>query len=78
MGHNMIKIEGLTRRQRAIADVLWMMEGRDQVLRFVETLNEGSRADARVVLNMMVAVTLDGCDHVEESTLELIDNIRKR
>jgi hypothetical protein len=62
-----ITIEGLTKRQRAIADVLWMINGRDEVLKFVSTLEPSTQQDAWVVINMMVAAIMDEVDTVDEA-----------
>jgi len=66
-----IHIEGLTQRQRAIADVLWMMNGKDAVLGFIKSLEEDTRKDALVVLNMMVAAVMDEIEDTELAKIEL-------
>jgi hypothetical protein len=72
----MIEIEGLTQRQRAIADVLWMMNGKDAVLSFIQSLEADTRKDALVVLNMMVATVMDEIQTVEPEVKELLDKFR--
>jgi hypothetical protein len=66
-----IHIEGLTQRQRAIADVLWMMNGKDAVLSFIKSLEADTRKDALVVLNMMVAAVMDEITDTELAKIEL-------
>jgi len=66
-----IHIEGLTDRQRAIADVLWMMNGKDAVLGFIRSLEADTRKDAMVVLNMMVAAVMDEIEDTELAKIEL-------
>ena len=66
-----IHIEGLTQRQRAIADVLWMMNGKDAVLGFIRSLEADTRKDAMVVLNMMVAAVMDEIEDTELAKIEL-------
>jgi len=72
----MIEIQGLTQRQRAIADVLWMMNGKDAVLSFIKSLEADTRKDAMVVLNMMVAGVMDEIQSVEPEVKELLDKYR--
>jgi hypothetical protein len=71
-----IEIQGLSRRQRAIADVLWMMNGKAAVLSFINSLEADTRKDAYTVLNMMVAAVMDEITHVDESTVLELDRIR--
>lgn len=71
-----IEITGLTTRQRAIADVLWMMNGKDSVLSFINSLEAETKKDAMVVLNMMVAAVMDEINLVEDLVKSEIDRIR--
>lgn len=71
-----IEITGLTTRQRAIADVLWMMNGKDSVLSFINSLEAETKKDAMVVLNMMVAAVMDEINLVEDVVKSEIDRIR--
>ena len=45
-----IQIEGLNKRQRAIADVLWMMNTKADALRFIASLEPQTRRDAETVI----------------------------
>jgi hypothetical protein len=74
----MITIEGLNKRQRAIADVLWMMNGHDAVMSFIKSLEPATQKDAMTVLDMMVAAVYDEIDSVEPETVQMIDAIAKR
>ena len=71
-----IQIQGLTTRQRAIADVLWMMNGKDAVLSFINSLESDTQKDAQVVLNMMVAAVMDEINEVDDLTKLEIDRIK--
>jgi hypothetical protein len=71
-----IEITGLTTRQRAIADVLWMMNGKDSVLSFINSLEADTKKDAMVVLNMMVAAVMDEITDVEDLVKSEIDRIK--
>jgi hypothetical protein len=72
----MIQIEGLNRRQRAIADVLWLMNTREDAERFVQSLEPNTRKDAETVIHMMMLAVIDECDTVEDSVKSLIDNLK--
>ena len=71
-----IEIQGLTTRQRAIADVLWMMNGKDAVLSFINSLEADTKKDAYTVLNMMVAAVMDEITDIDDLTKSEIDRIR--
>ena len=62
-----IQIEGLSKRQRAIADVLWMINGREQVRQFLETLEADTRRDAETVIEMMIAALMDDVEDTEQA-----------
>jgi hypothetical protein len=63
----MIQIEGLTRRQRVIADILWMMNSKEECRRFVASLEPANRRDAETVVEMMILAVCDEVESVAES-----------
>jgi hypothetical protein len=71
-----IQIQGLNKRQRAIADVLWMMNSKDDALRFIASLEPKTRRDAETVIEMMQLAVIDECDSIDESVKSLIDNLK--
>jgi hypothetical protein len=62
----MIEIEGLNKRQRAIADILWMMNSKEDCLKFIASLDAQTRRDAELVVTMMILAV---CDEVEDVAL---------
>ena len=72
----MIQIEGLNKRQRAIADVLWLMNSKADALRFIASLEPDTRRDAETVIQMMMLAVIDECDTVDDSVKELLDNLK--
>jgi len=54
-----ILIDGLTKRQRALADVMWGLDTTDDVMSFIATLPEDQQREARTVMNLMVWAMLD-------------------
>ena len=71
-----VQIRGLSKRQRAIADVLWVMNTREDAERFIASLEPQTQQDARTVVEMMQLAIIDECNHVDESTKSIIDNLR--
>jgi hypothetical protein len=71
-----IEITGLSKRQRAIADVLWMMNTREDAERFVRSLEPATRKDAETVILMMMLAVIDECETVDDSVKSLIDNLK--
>jgi hypothetical protein len=71
-----IQITGLTRRQRAIADVLWLMNTRADAERFIASLEPGTQQDALTVVEMMQLAIIDECNQVDDEVKQLIDKVR--
>ena len=71
-----VQIRGLSKRQRAIADVLWMMNTREDAERFIASLAPDTQQDANTVVEMMQLAIIDEIDTVDESTKSIIDNCR--
>lgn len=60
-----ISIEGLSRKQRAYADILWSMNGTEEVSRFVASLPPAERREATTVMTLMVWALLDQVQDTE-------------
>jgi len=71
-----ITIEGLNRRQTVLADIMWAMNSRDQVERFIQTLPALQQAEARTVLEMMTAAVYDDIETVFPETKDLLTKYR--
>jgi hypothetical protein len=54
-----IYIDGLSKRQRVLADVMWALDTTDDVMNFITSLPEDQQAEARTVMSMMVWAMLD-------------------
>ena len=72
----LVQIQGLSKRQRALADVLWMMKTREDAERFIASLEPQTQQDANTVVEMMQLAIIDEVDTVDESTKLIIDNCR--
>ena len=71
-----IEIQGLNKRQRAIADVLWLMQSKADALRFIASLEPQTRRDAETVIEMMQLAVIDECDSIDDSVKSIIDNLK--
>jgi hypothetical protein len=71
-----IQIEGLNKRQRAIADVLWMMNTKADALRFIASLEPQTRRDAETVIEMMQLAVIDECDSIDDSVKSMLDRLK--
>ena len=71
-----IQIQGLSPKQRILADLIWRMDDRETVEQFVRTLPVEDAIDARIVITMMLWAFLDEVNEVDDSVKELIDNCR--
>jgi hypothetical protein len=71
-----IQIEGLNKRQRAIADVLWMMNTKADALRFIASLEPQTRRDAETVIEMMQLAVIDECESIDDSVKLMLDNLK--
>ena len=69
-------IEGLNAKQRALADIMWAMDSREQVESFVRALHPKDRKDAETVCQMMILAFFDEVDTVDDSVKSLIDNLK--
>ena len=60
-------IEGLNKRQRAIADILWTFNSKAECDRFIASLQPVWRRDAETVIEMMIWAVCDECQDVAEA-----------
>lgn len=72
----MITIEGLSRKQKALADIMWAMDGTEQVTSFIAALHPKDRKEASAVCELMILACIDECDTVDDSVKSIIDNLR--
>jgi hypothetical protein len=63
----MIQIEGLTRKQRLLADIIWSFNDKGAVERFVASLPKKDRRDAETIVEMMILAFLDEVDNTDEA-----------
>lgn len=71
----MITIEGLTRKQKMLADIIWALDTQDQVRNFIASLPPKDRNEAQVVCEMMILAFIDECEDTQDAQ-RVIDQFR--
>jgi len=55
-----IKLTGLNKRQRVLADIMWSIEEWDDVVKFIATLPKRERAECEGIVEMMRMELVEG------------------
>ena len=71
-----IEIQGLNKTQRALADIMWGMDGKEEVMGFIHSLKGRNRQEAETVLELMLWAIWDECGEITTDTKELLDTYR--
>jgi hypothetical protein len=73
------KIDGLTRKQVALLDIMWTLEDQDSVSNFIRSLPEDDRLQAQSLMTLLIHETLEefleGVTEFPEAQ-EVIERIR--
>lgn len=72
-----IQIEGLTKKQKLFADLMWSMDGKDEVEAFIRSLPKKDREQAQVVCELMILALFDEVETVEQEVVELINSFKE-
>lgn len=76
-----IKLDGLNKRQRVLADIMWAIEEWDDVERFIATLPQRERIECEGIVEMMKMELVEGyrtgmgLDNTQEANV-VIDQFR--
>lgn len=73
----MITIEGLTNKQRLLADIIWSLDTQEQVRSFISTLPARDRLEAQLVTQLMILAFIDEVDSIDPETVELINSYKE-
>lgn len=73
----MIQIEGLNKKQRMFADIIWSLDTQDQVQAFIRSLPKADRDQAQVVCEMMILAFFDEVDTVDAQTIDIINKAKE-
>lgn len=72
-----MEIEGLTERQRELADRIWAIQSPDHLVEFFQTLPRSLLQDAYFVYKLIIEHALDDMDYGDCSeALEVIEHVR--
>lgn len=71
-----ITLEGLTRQQYQIADMIWSCESQEDVDRLIRNLPAAYKQDAVTVHTLMIAAVMDQYEVITDDVKELIDRCR--
>jgi 23S rRNA C2498 (ribose-2'-O)-methylase RlmM len=72
----MITIQGLTKQQRQIADMIWSCDTQEDVDRLIQNLPKSYNKDAVVIHQMMIAAVMDQHEGITEDVQSVIDRVR--
>jgi 23S rRNA C2498 (ribose-2'-O)-methylase RlmM len=72
----MITIQGLTKQQYQIADMIWSCDSQEDVDRLIQNLPVSYKKDAVVIHQMMIAAVMDQYEEITEDVQSVIDRIR--
>ena len=62
-------IDGLNAKQRALADIMWALDGYDQVQAFIATLPLRDQKECRSIIELMKMAVVEQCyDGIGEMT----------
>lgn len=70
-----ITLEGLTKQQYQIADLLWQCDTQQQVQHLIEHMPPEYKKDAVVIHELMIAAVMDQHTEVSEDVKDIIDRI---
>jgi hypothetical protein len=62
-----IELQGLNRKQMALADIMWSLDTKDRVLDFISTLPEADQRDCHTIIELMKLAFADEIQDVTEA-----------
>jgi len=74
------ELQGLTARQKVLADIMWQLEEYDDVEAFIATLPERDACECQSIIEMMRMAVVEQCyDGIQnlDAAQSVIDKIRK-
>jgi hypothetical protein len=73
-----ITIEGLSERQRVLADMIWACDSKAEIDLFIKSLpNKALKTEAQVIIDMLLIATIDQCYDGNGSLAEANELINK-
>lgn len=71
----MVTVEGFTKRQRFLADIIWNLNSQRQVNDFIKSLPVDQRQEAELVVEMLIIAVIDEIDTVDDEVVEMLAEI---
>ncbi len=73
-----ITLEGLTKQQYQIADMIWSCDSQEAVEQLLRAMPEQYKTDAVTVHPLMIAAVMDQHEDITEDVKDIINSIRSR
>jgi len=71
-----IQIEGLNKRQKILADILWSAGSISQVRKFINSLPDQDKRDAATIMELIKWAILDEIEIVDPEVIEIIEGLK--
>lgn len=71
-----IQIEGLNKRQKILADILWGARSISQVRMFLNSLPDQDKKDAKLIMELIQLAILDEIETVDPEIIEIIEELK--
>lgn len=71
-----ITLQGLTKQQYQIADLLWGCDTQAQVQAMIAAMPQAYRQDAETIYELMIAAVMDQHEEITEDVQAIIDRCR--
>ena len=71
-----ITLQGLTRQQYQIADLLWGCDTQAQVQAMIAAMPQAYRQDAETIYELMIAAVMDQHEEITEDVQAIIDRCK--
>lgn len=71
-----IQIEGLSRKQAALADIIWACDSKETVENFINSLQGENKREAKTVLELMTLAVWDSIDSIDDQVVEIIESFK--
>ena len=72
-----ITLAGLTARQMVFCDIMWELENKEDVDKFIASLPPAQSQECRTLIHLMIAAIADNVDSVDDAKF-VLDRIIKR
>jgi len=71
-----IQIHGLSRKQSALADIIWACDSKENVDSFINSLQGENKKEAQTVFELMSLAVWDTIEEIDPAISELINTYK--